>query len=69
MENIDFTIDNEDLKCLFIACSYNKGFESFVKECKVGYTSYYERNLGNIERWGKPKTFPQWVNGQTITLT
>jgi hypothetical protein len=69
MENINFIIDKEDLKCLFIACKLDVSFEKFVKDCEDGYSDYFKRNLENLEKYGKPKTFSQWVNGQIIALT
>ena len=69
MKAIDFTIEEDDLKCLYLACKFNNSFSQFVKECKEGYTLYYKRNSENISKYGNPKTFSQWVNGQTIALT
>jgi hypothetical protein len=72
MKNIDFTIDIEDLKCLFIVCTKafkNVPFDSFVNNCKISYCLYHKRNTENLEKYGSPKTFSQWVNGQIIALT
>jgi hypothetical protein len=69
MEAINFTIDNNDLKCLFIACDFKKSFSEFVKECEQGYRLYHKRNLDNLQKYGQPKTYSQWINGQTISLT
>ena len=69
MGNIDFTIEEDDLKCLFIACRYNKSFKDFKKECESGYTSYYNRNINNLQKYGKPISYFNWINGQTISLT
>ena len=69
MEAINFTIDNNDLKCLFIACDFKKSFSEFVKECEQGYRLYHKRNLDNLQKYGQPKTYSQWINGQTIALT
>jgi hypothetical protein len=70
MKNIDFTIDQEDLKCLFIACiNAYKSFDEFVEDSKKSYTEYHKRNLDNLAKYGNPKTFSQWVNGQIIALT
>lgn len=69
MGNIDFTIDEDDLKCLYLACKPKKTFNEFVKDCKQGYTNYHKRNLDDLQRYGNPKTFSQWVNGQVIYLT
>jgi hypothetical protein len=69
MEAINFTIDNNDLKSLFIACKVKQSFDKFVKECEQGYRDYHQRNLDNLEKYGQPKTYSQWVNGQIISLT
>lgn len=69
METIDFIIDQDDLKCLFIACKLPVTFENFIKDCKSSYLEYYKRNSENLERYGAPKTYSQWINGQIIALT
>lgn len=69
MKNIDFTIDIDDLKCLFVACNAKGSFVKFITETEQSYSEYYIRNLGNPEKYGNPKTFSQWVNGQIIALT
>jgi hypothetical protein len=69
MENIDFTIDEDDLKCLYIACKPIESFNEFVKDCKEGYAYYHKRNLDDLQKYGQPKTFSQWINGQIIYLT
>lgn len=69
MGNIDLTIDQDDLKCLFIACKPKQSFGEFMKECEQGYLDYHKRNLENLQRYGQPKTYSQWVNGQIIYLT
>jgi len=70
MGNIDFTIDQDDLKCLFIACrNAYKSFEEFIQDSKKGYTEYHKRNSDNVEKFGNPKTYSQWINGQIIALT
>jgi hypothetical protein len=72
MSKIDFTIDEQDLRILFLKTSITKfskdGFENFIKECEFGYVEYYNRNMNNIERYGLPKTYSQWINGQIIYL-
>ena len=68
MENMDFTIEKDDLKCLYIACKLTLSFDAFVKECEQNYIEYHKRNLDNLEKYGQPKTYSQWVNGQTIAL-
>jgi hypothetical protein len=69
MEAINFNIDNEDLKWLFIACNCQMTFSEFVKECEQGYRDYHKRNLDDLQKYGQPKTYSQWVNGQIISLT
>ena len=70
MKSLDFTIDKEDLKCLFIACrNAYKSFDEFIKDSEKGYSEYYKRNSDNPEKYGNPKTYSQWVNGQIIALT
>lgn len=63
MKNIDFTIDQDDLKCLFIhTTNAYKGlyFNKWVEETKKAYSEYAKRD--------DPKTFSQWINGQIIAL-
>lgn len=70
MNTIDFTIDQDDLKCLFLACrDAYKSFAEFVEYSKKGYTEYHKRNSDNTEKYGNPKTYTQWINGQIIALT
>jgi hypothetical protein len=68
----DLTIELQDLRILFLKSEYTKfskqGFEAFVIECKKSYLEYYNRNINNINRYGNPKTYSQWVNGQIIVL-
>lgn len=70
--NLDFTIDSQDLRILFLKTDNinfsKKGFETFVEECKKGYYEYYNRNINNLEKYGNPKTYSQWVNGSIIAL-
>lgn len=70
MENsqIDFTIEENDLKCLFIACESRDAFSVFVEDCKKAYEEYHKRNSENPIMFGRPKSFSQWVNAQTIAL-
>jgi len=68
MKNIDFTIDQDDLKALFISCKLKTNFDSFENECKQSYADYHKRNLNDPVKYGQPKTFSQWINGQIIAL-
>ncbi len=72
MENLNFDIDKDDLKVLFIHVrDAYKGisFEKFVIEAQNSYLEYFNRNKNNLQKYGTPKTFSQWVNGQIIALT
>jgi hypothetical protein len=69
MNNINLTIDQDDLKCLFIACKLEVSFATFEKDCYNSYRDYYSRNINNVQVYGEPKTFSQWVNAQIIALT
>jgi hypothetical protein len=68
----EFNIDSQDLRILFLKTSTTtfsaKGFNNFIKECEVSYLDYFNRNMNNLERYGSPKTYSQWVNGQIIAL-
>ena len=68
----DLTIELQDLRILYLKSECitfsKKGFEYFVIECKKSYLEYYNRNINNINRYGNPKTYSQWVNGQIIAL-
>jgi len=69
---LDYTIDQDDLKVLFVHTreAYPRvGFNQWVEIAKADYARYHKRNTDNPERYGTPKTFSQWVNGQTIALT
>ena len=72
MENLNFEIDNDDLKILHLNTrdAYKRmSFEKWVIEAKNAYKDYHNRNLNNLQKYGTPKTFSQWVNGQIISLT
>lgn len=62
--DIDFTIDETDLKVLFL---HTKDaypgftFERWVNEVKDAYQNYFKNRFS-------PKTFSEWVNGQIIYL-
>lgn len=61
----DFTIDQDDLKVLFLhtKIAYNGyTFERWCDEIKESYTRFIKDKIN-------PKTFSQWVNGQIIYLT
>lgn len=65
VNSVDFTIDQEDLKVLFIHTRHAyKGytFERWVEEVKESYASF-------IKGKENPKSFSQWINGQIIALT
>jgi hypothetical protein len=76
MENLlitpAFEIDEQDLQILFLKTNNitlsKSGFEGFKQECHESYSNYFHRNLNNLEKYGQPKTFSQWVNGQIIAL-
>jgi hypothetical protein len=74
METMDFNfeIDNNDLDILYLHTKdAYKGIS--LDKWRIGvkndYKEYYIRNLNNLQRYGTPKTFSQWVNGQIISLT
>lgn len=72
MENLNFEIDKDDLKILFIHVSdAYKGisFKKFVIETQSSYLDYFNRNINNLQKYGTAKTFSQWVNAQIIALT
>jgi len=68
----DLRIELQDLRLLFLKSKYTKfskqGFEAFVIESKKSYLDYYNRNINNLNKYGNPKTYSQWVNGQIIAL-
>jgi hypothetical protein len=66
---MNLQIDNNDLKILYIKTSFlYANFDEFKKECKKSYIEYFDRNTHNIEKYGQPKTFSQWINKQIIIL-
>jgi len=71
MSTLNYSIEIEDLKVLMIksiVAYKNTSFENFVIECKQSYSDYYNRNMSDLKKWGQPKSFSQWVNGQIIAL-
>jgi hypothetical protein len=70
---MDFTIDEQDLRILFLHTQSTKfskdGFKKFILDCENSYSEYYKRNMNNVSRYGLPKTYSQWVNAQIIALT
>tara|TARA_R110000772_G_scaffold6250_5_gene21937 strand:- start:825 stop:1037 length:213 start_codon:yes stop_codon:yes gene_type:complete len=70
MATINFNIDQDDLKALFITTrdSHKKGvnLKNWTNNCEANYEMYFERQ---IQLNQKPKTFTQWINGQTLALT
>lgn len=72
MKNPEFTIEDQDLRILFLKTQNTKfsaqGYINFIKECQEGYLDYFNRNMNNLEKYGIPKTYSQWVNGQIIYL-
>lgn len=72
MKKLDFTIEEQDLRILFLKTQSTKfsadGFNDFINECKKAYSDYYNRNINNVSKYGLPKTYSQWVNGQIIAL-
>jgi len=68
----ELKIEDQDLRILFLKSEYTnfskQGFENFVIECKKSYLDYYNRNINNLEKYGNPKTYSQWVNVQIIAL-
>lgn len=72
MENLNFTIDAEDLKFMYSHTkhAYNGvSIDKWVIEVKNSYKEYFNRNLNDLQKYGTPKTFSQWVNAQIISLT
>lgn len=70
MKTLDFTIDQDDLKALFICTrdSHKRGvtFQNWKNNCEANYEQYFERQLQLDQT---PKTFSQWINGQVVSLT
>jgi len=68
----DLKIEDQDLRILFLKTESTKfsaqGYSNFIKECEVAYLDYFNRNMNNLEKYGTPKTYSQWVNGQIIYL-
>ena len=66
---MDLSIEFEDIKILYIKCTYlhkNITLEQFAKACKRTYVEYYDKQThsGN----DSIKTFSQWINKQIISL-
>lgn len=68
---MNLTIDSDDIKILYLKCDFiqkSHNLEQFANYCKQSYKQYFDRNTHNIERYGHPKTFSQWINGQIIAI-
>lgn len=64
MKIVDFSIDQEDLKVLYVKTKHaygNLDFEKWVKQVKNAYSSF-------VKNKNNPKSFSDWVNGQIIYL-
>jgi hypothetical protein len=65
MENVNFKIEENDLKNLFVITRFCYGqisFNVFKEEIKENYLSYLKRPNSN-------KSFSEWVNAQIVCLT
>jgi hypothetical protein len=65
MEKVNFKIEQEDLKVLFLHTKHaygNMTFDEWVEDVKDAYKDF-------IKDKEDPKTFSEWVNGQIIWLT
>lgn len=65
MTKLNFTIDQNDLKTLFIHTKFAYNgltFSQWVGEIKESYSDYFNKAK-------KIKTFSEWINGQIIALT
>ncbi len=63
-KQIDFTIDEMDLKTLFLHtrhCYKGYTFEKWCDEIKRVYAKYHTQRE-------TPKTFFEWVNGQILAI-
>lgn len=69
MKNLNYTVAEEDMKALFIACRLDISYQNFVIGNKKAYSDYHFRNSKNIAYFGEPTTFSQWINGQILSLT
>lgn len=64
MSNLDLTINQDDLKALYVHTRFAYGnltFDQWAKEIKKAYIDF-AKNQDN------PKTYSQWVNGQILAL-
>ena len=65
MENVNFKIEENDLKNLFVITRFCYGqisFNVFKEEIKNDFLVY-------LKRTNSTKSFSEWVNGQIIALT
>lgn len=64
--------DLQDLRILYLKTETTKfskeGFNKFIKDCENSYRLYFDRNNADFKKYGNPKTYSQWVNGQIISL-
>lgn len=64
MKNVDFTIDQTDLKVLYVKTKHaygNISFEAWTEEVKKAYSNFASKREN-------PKSFSEWINGQIIYL-
>jgi len=62
---IDMKIESEDLKALFLAVRFSlkgQSLKNFCTDCEKSYKEYYKKR-------DNPKSYSQWINGQTIAMT
>ncbi len=69
MKTLNLTIDSNDLKTLWMhtkAAYGNKTFESWKKDCKKSYMSYFNNKELFMNR---QYTYSEFVNAQIISIT
>ena len=69
VSKINFDIQQDDLKALFIACGgcrRKQSFNMWVHNTEANYEEYF---LKFTELKREVKTFSEWVNGQTVAMT
>jgi len=66
MIEVNYSIDQDDLKALYLLSKNAFGNMTFNEWCNATRNAYLEYAKSNRD---SPHTFSQWVNGQTIALT
>jgi hypothetical protein len=67
IKTMNLTINETSLKELWLLTKYCQNYLSFDHwkyKCKIAYIEYYNRNLNDLEKYGLPLIYQEWINKQ-----